>query len=180
MTEGLGHMYISVIHQPCLLTLSVEYTEQHGFRMLYWEATHMFGYDMHQPLSGICGTGLHFRNMKVITVQNYLSFSWRCKKATCSVAWVRERTIPTERPPLVGEVSANFLWIECHVVSVTDTYGHILGFLDRSRYFFFRSAPQLYSRGWVDPVPDLLLFRKSGSVGNRTRTSGSVARNSDH
>jgi hypothetical protein len=25
-----------------------------------------------------------------------------------SVALVRERTIPTERPPLVGEVSANF------------------------------------------------------------------------
>jgi hypothetical protein len=24
-----------------------------------------------------------------------------------SVAWVRERTIPTERPPLVGEVIAN-------------------------------------------------------------------------
>jgi hypothetical protein len=27
---------------------------------------------------------------------------------TNSVAWVRERTIPTERPPLVREVSANF------------------------------------------------------------------------
>jgi hypothetical protein len=27
---------------------------------------------------------------------------------TNSVAWVRERTIPTERPQLVGEVSANF------------------------------------------------------------------------
>jgi hypothetical protein len=27
---------------------------------------------------------------------------------TNSVALVRERTIPTERPPLVGEVSANF------------------------------------------------------------------------
>jgi hypothetical protein len=25
-----------------------------------------------------------------------------------SVAWIRERTIPTERPPLVGEASANF------------------------------------------------------------------------
>jgi hypothetical protein len=25
-----------------------------------------------------------------------------------SVAWVRNRTIPTERPPLVGEISANF------------------------------------------------------------------------
>jgi hypothetical protein len=25
------------------------------------------------------------------------------------MVWVRERTIPTERPPLVGEVIANFL-----------------------------------------------------------------------
>jgi hypothetical protein len=32
----------------------------------------------------------------------------------------------------------------------------------------------------VDPVPDPLLLRKSGSVGNRTRTSGSVIRNLDH
>jgi hypothetical protein len=28
----------------------------------------------------------------------------------------------------------------------------------------------------MDPVPDALVLRKSGSVGNRTRTSGSVAR----
>jgi hypothetical protein len=48
-------------------------------------------------------------------------------------------------------------------------------FLDRSRYFFFQVAPQLYSRGWVDPVPDPLLLWRSGSAGNRTRTSGSVA-----
>jgi hypothetical protein len=49
---------------------------------------------------------------------------------------VCERTIPTERPPFVGEVIANFLWIEgCHVVSVMDSYGRILDFLDRSRYF---------------------------------------------
>jgi hypothetical protein len=32
----------------------------------------------------------------------------------------------------------------------------------------------------MDPVPDALLLRKSGSYGNRTRASGSVARNSDH
>jgi hypothetical protein len=25
----------------------------------------------------------------------------------------------------------------CHVVTVTDPYGRILGFLDRSRYFFY-------------------------------------------
>jgi hypothetical protein len=29
---------------------------------------------------------------------------------TNSMVWVRERTIPTERPPLVGEVIANFCW----------------------------------------------------------------------
>jgi hypothetical protein len=29
----------------------------------------------------------------------------------------------------------------------------------------------------VDPVPDALLLRKAGSAGNRTRTFGSVARN---
>jgi hypothetical protein len=32
----------------------------------------------------------------------------------------------------------------------------------------------------VGPVPDPLLLRKSGSAGNRTLTSGSIARNSDH
>jgi hypothetical protein len=32
----------------------------------------------------------------------------------------------------------------------------------------------------VDPVLDPQLLRKSGSAGNRTRTPGSVARNSDH
>jgi hypothetical protein len=63
----------------------------------------------------------------------------------------------------------------CHVVSVTDSYSPILGFLERSRYFFFQVAPQLSSRGWVDPVPDKLLLRK-----NSTRASGSLARNSDH
>jgi hypothetical protein len=93
-----------------------------------------------------------------------------------SVAWVRERTIPTVRPPLVGKVIANL----CYVVSVTDPHARILGFFDRSRYFFFQVAPQLYSRDWVDPIPDPLLLRKSYSAGNRTRISGSVTRNSDH
>jgi hypothetical protein len=44
---------------------------------------------------------------------------------------VRERTISTKRPPLVGEVP-NFADIKCHVVSVTDPYVRILGFLDHS------------------------------------------------
>jgi hypothetical protein len=43
------------------------------------------------------------------------------------------------------------------MVSMTDPYGRILGFLDRNRYFFFQVAAQLYSRGSLDPVPDPLL-----------------------
>jgi hypothetical protein len=38
--------------------------------------------------------------------------------------------------PLVGEVTANFFADRrCHVVSVTDPYGRIPGFLDRIGYF---------------------------------------------
>jgi hypothetical protein len=67
----------------------------------------------------------------------------------------------------------------CRVVSSMDPHGRILGFLGRSRYFFFQVVSQLYSRGRVDPVPDPLLLTKSGSPGNRTRTSRSAARSYD-
>jgi hypothetical protein len=86
---------------------------------------------------------------------------------------------PSDRR-LLAKLVSTFADRGCHVVSVTDLYGLILGFLDRSRYFFFQVVPQLYSRGWVERVPDPLLLKKSGSAGNRTRTSGYVARNSDH
>jgi hypothetical protein len=50
----------------------------------------------------------------------------KSKQKQNSVALVRERTIPTERPPPVGKVSANFLRIErCHVVSATDPHGSV-------------------------------------------------------
>jgi hypothetical protein len=90
-------------------------------------------------------------------------------KQTNSVILVRERTIPTERPPLVGEVTNNFCGFGCCVVRTTNPYGHILRFIDRSRYFLFQVAPQLYSRGWVDSVPDPLFLGKPDSVGKRTR-----------
>jgi hypothetical protein len=53
----------------------------------------------------------------------------------------------TERKPLVGEVELNFADRGCHVVSMTDPYCCVFDFLDRSLYFFFRVAPQLYSGG---------------------------------
>jgi hypothetical protein len=37
--------------------------------------------------------------------------------------------------------------VSSFAVNVTDPYGRIIGFLDRSRYFFFQVAPQLHSRG---------------------------------
>jgi hypothetical protein len=60
---------------------------------------------------------------------------------------IREQTTPTERSLLVGEVSAKFADRGSRVISATESHGHILGFLDRSRYYFFEIAPQLYSRG---------------------------------
>jgi hypothetical protein len=73
----------------------------------------------------------------------------------------------TERPPLV-EVVPTFADRGCWVVSATDSVVN-LGFLDQSRCYFFQVAPQLFSRGLVDPVPDPLLLNKSGSAGNRTQ-----------
>jgi hypothetical protein len=44
-----------------------------------------------------------------------------------------------------------------------------LSLLDRSRYFSFKKLLIYPHKGWVDPVPDPLLLRKSSSAGNRTR-----------
>jgi hypothetical protein len=57
------------------------------------------------------------------------------------LAWVPEPAIQTERPPLVGEFSANFADRGYRVVIAADTYGRILGYLDRNHYFFFQAAP---------------------------------------
>jgi hypothetical protein len=52
---------------------------------------------------------------------------------------VRERTIPTELPPLVGEVIANFLRIEGATWSAWRIPSAVfLDFLDRSRYFYIK------------------------------------------
>jgi hypothetical protein len=75
--------------------------------------------------------------------------------------------MPTERPQLVV---STFVDRGCCVVSATDPPPVVsLSFIDWSRYYFFQVAPQLSSRGSVDPVPDPLLLRKSGSAGNRTQ-----------
>jgi hypothetical protein len=80
--------------------------------------------------------------------QNFLSLlsAMNASKVN-SVALVRERNMPIKRPPLVGEVVLTFADRGCLRVSATDPPGRILGFLDRSRCYFFQVAPQLSSRG---------------------------------
>jgi hypothetical protein len=52
------------------------------------------------------------------------------------MVWVRERTIPTERPQLVGEVIAKFLRIECATWSARR--------IPRPYSLFSRQAPLLF------------------------------------
>jgi CBS-domain-containing membrane protein len=49
------------------------------------------------------------------------------KQTTNSVVLVRERTVPTDRH-LSAKLVPTFADRGCHVVSVTDPYGRILGF----------------------------------------------------
>jgi hypothetical protein len=49
----------------------------------------------------------------IVNLQNLLNImSIYNKTKLNSIVWARDRTIPTKRPPLVGEVIANFLRIE--------------------------------------------------------------------
>jgi hypothetical protein len=88
----------------------------------------------------------------------YLEHNLSAIRKLNSMVWVRGRTIPTERPPLVGEVIVNFC-------GYTVPRGQRDGSLRLYSLFsrqeplrFYHVAPQLYSGGWVDPVPDPLLF----------------------
>jgi hypothetical protein len=75
---------------------------------------------------------------------------------------------PSDRR-LSANLVPTFEDIQCRVINATELHGYILGFLDCSCYYFFQVTLQLYSRGWVEPVPDPPLLRKSGSAGNRIR-----------
>jgi hypothetical protein len=119
------------------------------------------------------------RSIRVL-LQNYWvsGLFQRTKKETNSIA---ESACELYRPSdrcLSAELKQTFA-NRFRVINARIPYGRNSGFLNWRPYFFFQVAPQLYSRGWVDPVPYPLVFSKSGSVGNRTRTSGSVGRNSD-
>jgi hypothetical protein len=85
------------------------------------------------------------------------------------MASVRKRTIPTKRPPLVGEVVPTLridgvAWSAQRISTAVN-----LDFLDPEPLLFHSSSSSVILTSLSDPVPDPLLLRKSGSAGNRTR-----------
>jgi hypothetical protein len=68
----------------------------------------------------------------------------------------------------------------CRVVSVTHPHGRILGFLDRSRYYVFQVAPQLYSRAEWTPFQTHYFSADLVVQGIVPGTFRSVARDFDH
>jgi hypothetical protein len=83
---------------------------------------------------------------------------------------IRKRTIHTERPPRIGEFKCQVLRLYggC-VVSATGPHGRWSRSSRLEPLLFVQVLPQLSSRGWLDPVPDPALLRKSIRAGNRTR-----------
>jgi hypothetical protein len=143
----------------------------------------------HIPLAGTPAGNLRappqsyastFRSSSRIIVTVTVLFTYRSTKCRIGLYLLNRPSKKTKTPwpesvsdlyrPSDHRMSAKlvrkFADIGCHLVSVADFYGRILGFLDRSSYFFFQVAPQLYSLGSEDPVPDPLLLRESGSAGN--------------
>jgi hypothetical protein len=64
-----------------------------------------------------------YSNVVISLCLRMKSTALRDLKELNSVALVRERTMPTERPPLVGEVVPTFADRGCRVVSATDPPG---------------------------------------------------------
>jgi hypothetical protein len=103
-----------------------------------------------------------------------------CTKKT--VALARKRNIPTERPPLVGEVSAQLLHIEGVTWSAQRTPTAVnLGFLDPEPLLFHSSSSSVILTRLSGPPFQTHYFPENlVSLGIEPRTSGSVSRNSDH
>jgi hypothetical protein len=82
------------------------YTEKPTHMRVTLHSRDMFQYHMYVNLS-IC-VGLDMSLFSDITLGSFKNEVHNKYKLTNSVALVHEPTIPTKRPPFVGEVSANF------------------------------------------------------------------------
>jgi hypothetical protein len=78
-----------------------------------------------------------------------------------SVVLVRERTIPTDRR-LSAKLVPTFADRGCHMVSVTDPYGRILGFLYRSCTYFYNVFSFKWPPLWFSGQRSWLQIQRSG------------------
>jgi hypothetical protein len=102
-----------------------------------------------------------FRNF--LLLREFPGIAVQCLKS----AWIKKKTLHglSPRANYTDRATAACQRSDCQLLRIEgatwlawNPYGRILGFLDRSRYILFQVASQLYSRGWVDPVPDPVLF----------------------
>jgi hypothetical protein len=70
---------------------------------------------------------------------------------------------------IVGEATANFSDREVSRDQRNGSPRPLISVFQTGACVIIQVAPQLSSRGWVDPVSDSLLLRKSGSARNGTR-----------
>jgi hypothetical protein len=128
---------------------------------------HSFTYIFHfRLLFGLaCISILHWSGFWA----NGLTSGFSGKENSVALVWYASKLYRPSDRRFSAKLVPAFADRGCRVVSATDPHGRIFCFLDRSRYYFFQIAPQLYSRGRVDPVSDPLLLRKSGNAGNWTR-----------
>jgi hypothetical protein len=91
-------------------------------------------------IKGCCSSCLHAKNMSAVEIRSELCAVYGKNVMKNSMTWVSERTIPTEQSRLSAKLVPALADRGCYVVSVTDPYGRILSFLDRSRYVFFQVA----------------------------------------
>jgi hypothetical protein len=170
--------------QKLFLSFLKNYLETHWGAHLYWR----YPYNLQLPTEGLCATSPTANCSLLSNRHSHILINTAAVAAKhMNTNWNKLTQWPESARELYGP---NDCYFSANLVptfpdrgmsrSRRDVTAAFFGFLDRSRYVFFQVPPQLHSRGWVDPVPDPLLLRKSGSAGNRNRTSGSVARNSDH
>jgi hypothetical protein len=93
-----------------------------------------------------------------VSAPNSVALSRRANSTDSATATCRRNLVPT----LVD------IWVSRGQRRGSPTVFN-LSCLYRSRYFSFKSLLIYSYKGWVDPVPDPLLLRKSGSAGNRTQ-----------
>jgi hypothetical protein len=84
-----------------------------------------------------------------------------------SVAWVSQELYQPSDRRLSEKLVPTFADRGYHVFSVTDPYGRIFAFLDRSRYFFFQVSSSIIHMRLMGPRSR----PTTGSTGKRARTS---------